>query len=292
MNKNTKSPLRYPGGKNKIFPFVELVIKKANINNCVYIEPFAGGAGIALNLLLSKQVEQIVINDYDRAIYSFWRAVLKETNRFIDHIYSTPVTIDEWHRQQTIYMNSKSYTFEYGFATFFLNRTNHSGILSAGPIGGKEQAGEWKLDVRYNKDMLVNRIQDIAKYKKNIKLYCKDVIKFIDLLLPRYEKNGFIYFDPPYYQKGKALYKNYFEHKHHIQIADSIFKNAKAAWIVSYDNTPEIETIYKDRFFKKFNLNYSLANNGKGTEIMVFKNQSLCPTVEEIEQSGINITLW
>ena len=130
------SPLRYPGGKHRLAGFIQLAIQNLNMPDCTYVEPFAGGAGVALSLLLDGTVNRIVINDYDKAIYSFWRAVRQEPTSLIDLIQNTPVTIDEWHRQKEIYLTSTAYSLDLAFATLFLNRTNRSGILNAGPIGG------------------------------------------------------------------------------------------------------------------------------------------------------------
>lgn len=160
------SPLRYPGGKTKIAPMVKLLIEKSGMKNVTYVEPFAGGAGVSLELLFSGEVDHIVINDYDKAIYSIWRAIIENTNQFVDLIENTEVSIDEWYRQKNIYTNqSNRYSVELAFATFFLNRTNRSGILAAGPIGGYAQNGNYLIDARYNKEELINRILRIAKYR-------------------------------------------------------------------------------------------------------------------------------
>lgn len=128
------SPLRYPGGKAKIASFVKMLIENTGNRHPVYMEPFAGGAGVAIELLLQDEVDEIVINDYDKAIYSFWRAVTKESDKLLDLIERTPVNIEVWRQQKEIYMNQNSrYSLELAFATFFLNRTNRSGILKAGP---------------------------------------------------------------------------------------------------------------------------------------------------------------
>lgn len=204
------SPLRYPGGKGKLAPFMEYMIIQLGHRGGTYIEPFAGGAGIAIELLLNGVVNQIVINDYDKGIWSFWKAILTETDRFINEIRNVPLTIYEWERQHEICINHNDrYSFELGFATFYMNRTNRSGIIKGGVIGGIEQNGNWTMDVRFNRNELIKRIQNIAKKKKNIKLYNKDVNSFINSYVPRYN-NALIYFDPPYYKKGKQLYMNFF----------------------------------------------------------------------------------
>lgn len=286
------SPLRYPGGKAKLAPFMGLMIDKINLANATYVEPFAGGAGIALDLLFNGVVENVVINDYDRAIYSFWRAVLTENERFIDSIYRVPVTTEEWFRQKEIYLNhNNKYSFELGFSTFFLNRTNRSGIIKGGMIGGNQQNGKWKIDARFNRENLASRVEKIGERKADIKLYYSDVVKFIVNYLPKYENNAFVYFDPPYYKKGRQLYKNFFQNKHHQMIEKYITENVKSNWIVTYDDVPEIIEIYKKYKIKRFDLNYSASKNRIASEIMIFQNQDMCPTNEELALRDININL-
>ncbi len=284
---NNVSPLRYPGGKSKISSFVKIVINKAAING-TYIEPFAGGAGVALQLLFDNAVDNIVINDYDKAIYSFWRAIKQDGKKLLDLIEKTPVTVDEWRKQKQIYLTANCYSVELAFATFYLNRTNRSGILTAGPIGGFEQCGNYKIDVRYNKKSLIRKIEKIMEYKKNIYVYNKDICKFVVNIIPKFENNAFVYFDPPYYNKGQQLYKNFLMHSDHEKIADLI-KKLNCPWIVSYDDVSDIEEIYAGYLIKKFSVNYSAANSGKSMELMIFGNRELCPDNIELKKANIEL---
>ena len=281
------SPLRYPGGKNKLYPLVKLMINRNN-NDLTYIEPFVGGGGLALALLYNEDVKKIVINDYDKAIYSVWRAILTETNKFIDLINKTPVTIEEWYHQRSIYLNkNKKYSLELGFATFFLNRTNRSGVLKAGPIGGYSQKGVYKIDCRYNKEQLIKKIIDISKNKNKIKLYNYDIRTFIKKIIPLY-KNAFIYFDPPYFNKGKELYKNFFNKQDHEDIA-ALIKSLKVNWMVTYDNSETIKEIYKEYDIKKYKVIYSLANTGESEELIFTSSPLLWPSKKDLEAIKVKI---
>ena len=284
------SPLRYPGGKNKISPFVKLIIDKSGLTNITYVEPFAGGAGVALSLLFSGTVNHIVINDYDKCIYSVWRAILNDTNEFIKLIKDTDVTIEEWHRQKDIYLTQNNkYSLELAFATFFLNRTNRSGILKARPIGGFNQNGNYLIDARFNKENLIQRIFDIADKKNQISLFNKDIRSFFKSYLPKYE-NVFLYLDPPYYKKGQELYKNFFTDKDHQEIAECV-KQLTCNWIITYDNTAEITKLYEEQQCGFFDLSYSLANNLRASELIVLSNDTLWPTEAELAENDININL-
>jgi len=279
------SPLRYPGGKSKIAPLIRLIIEKNGGPDITYIEPFAGGAGVALSLLIEGAVDQIVINDYDKAIYSFWRALKEAPQELIDLIEHTPLTIDEWKHQKEIYCTqNKKYSVELGFAAFYLNRTNRSGILSAGPIGGYNQTGNYGMDARFNRDALIGRIQEIAKYKSQIVVYNKEIRSFISGVIPKYQANAFVYFDPPYYENGQRLYKNFFSPTDHADIAHSIINGVNCPWVITYDDVPELREIYSDFVQRRYNLNYSAANKGKGSEIIIFKNSGLLPLSDEVRK--------
>ena len=286
------SPLRYPGGKGKLAPFMGLMINKMNIKNGTYIEPFAGGAGVALMLLMEGYVDDIVINDYDKAIYSVWRAIISESENLVDRILDTPVNIDEWKKQKEIYVKqNKKYSLDLAFATFFLNRTNRSGILTGGPIGGFEQTGNYGIDARYNAEKLAERIRTIAKYKKHIKVYNKEIVSFIENVLPNYGQNSLTYFDPPYFNKGPELYKNFFDKEDHAKIAQLILNGVPGNWIITYDDTPEIIELYKQQCIRRYDLNYSAANTGKSSEVIVFNDNKFCPTNQELLNQEININL-
>lgn len=285
------SPLRYPGGKGKLAPFMELLIKQTGHYGGTYIEPFAGGAGIALELLEKGIVSDIVINDLDKGIYSFWRAILTETDRFINDIHTVELTISEWNRQRAILENSNKYSYELGFATFYLNRTNRSGIIKGGVIGGLEQKGTWLMDARFNKDDMIERILRIAKNKNYIHLYNKDVVSFVSSYLPKYQKNAFVYFDPPYFGKGKQLYLNFFSYDDHARIEKMINSQVKCDWVITYDDVPEIASIYQKHVLRRIDLNYSAGIKRKASEIIIFRNNTMVPTTEQLEQNGVYVNL-
>ena len=239
------SPLRYPGGKNKLAKFIAKICVDNNINNH-YIEPYAGGAAVALYLLVEGKVSKITINDFDRSIYAFWHSVLKNTKKLCNLIEETDITIENWQKAKEIQRNKKKATLlELGFSTFFLNRTNISGIISAGVIGGIKQEGKYKMNCRFNKEDLISRIKKVAEHKKNITIYNLNAVELIKKIQKKETNSQTIfYFDPPYYLKGSSLYVNYYNHADHKKIAQMIKKIEKSEWIISYDNASQIQKIY------------------------------------------------
>lgn len=275
------SPLRYPGGKSRLTNFMKLVIKENNLENGVYIEPFAGGAGLALGLLLDNYVDEIVINDVDPAIFAFWYSVINLTDELIHLIDNTSVSINEWYKQKQIFTEcDASQLLDLGFATFFLNRTNRSGILNAGVIGGKNQTGEWKLDARFPKESLIKKIQHIGKYRHKITLCNLDARAFILKYANNLQKKSLIYLDPPYFHKGQKLYLNALRPDDHILIAHCIANHIDTHWITSYDNTPEISSLYSKYRQASYNLNYTAANRYHGSEIIIYSHKLKIPLIE------------
>ena len=275
------SPLRYPGGKRKLANYVKLVFQQNALCDGVYAEAYAGGAAVALSLLLGEYVGQIYINDIDRGIYSFWKCVLHDTDTLCEAISDTPVTIDEWYKQKRVQKQADPTSLQLALSTFFLNRTNRSGIISGGIIGGKKQTGEWKIDARFNKTNLTKRIKKISRYRDRIHLYGVDAREFIQDVVSQLPKKSLTFFDPPYFIKGQQLlYTNFYSPEDHIGIAKSI-SSLSTPWILSYDDVNEIRRLYVDYQHVEYGLNYSAQNRYRGDEILFASNNISLPEVPD-----------
>ena len=267
--KKIYSPLRYPGGKSKLSGLTAQILADNKLSNGHYVEPYAGGAGLALSLLFNEHVSDIHINDLDISIWSFWHCVLKKNKELNELIQLTPVNMDEWYKQKEIQANPKKYSvLEIGFATFFLNRTNRSGIINAGVIGGRSQNGNYKIDCRYNIEDLVERIQKIRKYKTRIHLSRLDALKFMQKKQKELPKRTLFYIDPPYFNQGSSLYKSFYGPDDHKFVSEIITK-FKKPWIITYDNVPQISFLYKNFRQFTFNINYSVNSKRVGTELLI-----------------------
>jgi DNA adenine methylase len=267
----TNTPLRYPGGKSSITPFLEEVINLNGIRGGVYVEPYAGGAGAALNLLFNEVVERIVINDLDPCVFSFWRALIDHTNEFLCRIESTPLNLDEWHRQEAILKNWPNHdTLDVGYATFFLNRCNYSGILKAGPIGGKTQSGKYTLDVRFNHGDLMDKVVRIADHADRIDVYNLDALELLTAVVPRLQEPVLVYLDPPYYEKGSQLYLNAYTHADHAKLANLMSDVGEDVhWVMTYDDAQQIRSLYEANWVETYSLNYFIHHARQGNELMI-----------------------
>ena len=271
--KKSLSPLRYPGGKNKLSSYVQQLIKYNNLEKCTYIEPYTGGGAVALRLLFDGIVDNIIINDFDRSIYAFWYSVLNYTDELCSLIEKTPVTMENWFKQRDIQKEKDNVDLlTLGFSTLFLNRTNRSGIIKAGVIGGLNQTGNYKIDCRFNKDNIIEKIKSIANFKEKITLYNLDTLKLIDDVIPNIANEKFIFFDPPYYKKGSSLYVNFYKHDDHVELMNHISSLTDSYWITSYDNVPEITDLYSAFRNNVYSLSYTANIKYKGKEVMFFSD--------------------
>jgi DNA adenine methylase len=267
------SPLRYPGGKGKLVNYFKELFKENSLNGGIYVEPYVGGASIALSLLIEGYASNVIINDKDKSIFAFWYSVLNYPNELCQLIKKTPVNLETWEKQKKVQKEKeKQDLLTLGFSTFFLNRTNRSGIITAGAIGGKSQKGRWKIDARYNKDELIIRIKRISLYKNKIKLFNLDAVKLIEMLKQKLPRKTLIYLDPPYYKKGKELYLNYYLDEDHIKIANEINKTKKQKWIITYDDADLIKKLYENNQMLNYSLPYSAGKSKKGNELMIFSD--------------------
>lgn len=268
----TKSILRYPGGKTQLAKFVSNLISINKIKDPIYCEPFSGGSGVSMELLLTNKVNSVILNDLDPSIYSIWFAMLHDTDKFVDAVQSMHITMDEWHHHKDIYSELKDipvYDFRLAVSALFLNRTNRGGIITGGPIGGHEQKSKYSLDCRFNKADIVNKIYAIAEQRHRIRLYMLDAKDLInDILLQESPEQLFTFFDPPYYQQGQALYKNAFKHEDHVALAASIKTMDEYKWITTYDECPEIQSIYSEYHLFTYKLRYSVNQFRKANEYL------------------------
>jgi len=278
------SPLRYPGGKNKLAPFIAQVCLDNKINEH-YVEPYSGGASVALFLLFGGFVSKVTINDKDRSIYAFWYSVLNHSKKLCQMIEDADLSIGEWKKQKEIQLKKqKADLLELGFSTFYLNRTNRSGIINAGVIGGLRQDGNYKMDCRFNKKDLIARIKKIASRKKDIKLYKKDALKLIDKIQNDSEgANIIFYFDPPYYDKANTLYMNHYQEKDHIMVSEKIKSIQNFHWIISYDNVPTINKLYSGHMKKEFSFKHMIVNKRMGNEVLY-----ISPTLKVTNINNLN----
>lgn len=269
------TPLRYPGGKAKLTPYIKGLIRENSLFDCEYVEPYAGGSGVALELLFHEYVSRIHINDLSRPVYAFWKSVLDHTEELCRLVHDTPVTVQSWDSQKSVFLNQRDFgNVQLGFSAFFLNRTNRSGIFNGGIIGGRGQLGQWKINARYNRDELVYRIESIARMRKRIRLTGMDALRLLQTRGKEWTSKTLFYLDPPYYGKGRGLYYDFYEPKDHLQISRFLAGDfADKFWAISYDNVRPIRDLYRGRERFVYHIGYSARDVRQGCEVMFFSDR-------------------
>jgi DNA adenine methylase len=282
MAKN-RTPLRYPGGKARLRPYLERLISENRLYDAHYVEPFCGGAGLALELLMDYVVSAIHINDFDRAVYAFWYSAVNNTEALCELIEASPCNMETWNFQRNVWKNrDNADLLELGFATFFLNRTNRSGILEAGVIGGKLQTGTWKIDARYNRSELISRIKAIGEFRSRIFVSNLEAQTFLANVTPNLPEKSLVYLDPPYVEKGPGLYLNSYVENDHRRLAAWVRNNLNRPWMVSYDDHPLIRECYEGLTDAAMNLPYSAYGNARrGTELIYFSEGLTIPDMSD-----------
>ncbi|TKB67064.1 MAG: DNA adenine methylase [Nitrospira sp.] len=254
--------------------YIKALLKENKLLDGEYVEPYAGGAAIAMELLFHEYVSRVHINDLSRPIYAFWKSVLCHTDHLCELVHDTPLTIRSWDKQKKVFANQNdSDDLVLGFATFFLNRTNRSGILNGGIIGGRDQTGEWKIDARFNRDELIRRIEAIAKMEPRIQLTRMDALDFIKTHMPSWPAKTLIYIDPPYYEKGRDLYYDFYQPNDHETVQKFVARElSRMRWLVSYDNVAAIRALYKGYQQITYGIGYSAHNAREGSEAIFFSD--------------------
>lgn len=287
-----RTPLRYPGGKQRLAPFIRELLKENDLLGGHYAEPYAGGAGVALELLLDGAVSYVHLNDSSYPIYAFWRSVIFQPDELCRRIMSASLTVDEWKRRRHIVQHPTEYDeLEVGYSALYLNRCNRSGVLTGGLIGGLQQDGKWTMAARFPRKELVRRIESIAARRHSIMLFNWDAEKFMVEHVPKLPERTLVYCDPPYYAITSRLYLNQYRSSDHARVA-AVIQQLPRRWIVSYDNAPEIRELYKRRRFFPYYLQYNANKVYRGQELFIFSDDIRIPTRSSLPNIDDALNAW
>lgn len=274
---NAVSPFRYPGGKGFLSALLKQSMAKLDkASDTVFAEPFCGGAGAALILLADGDADAVMLNDADLRIFSAWHAILEEPERFVAKLRNVRLDMQEWyhHRDLVSGFSDDKYNFDVGFSTFYMNRTTRSGIiLNAGPIGGYDQRGKWKLDARFNVERLASQVEWLAANRSRIELSNLDALSFIDRVRRKPTSDNTLFFiDPPYVKAGGRLYFDGMSEAKHVALSDILTSGTVKHWVLTYDDAPLIRQLYQSQKCSNILVSYSLQSKRRENEILVEPN--------------------
>lgn len=271
------SPLRYPGGKRRLANYVSLLYRSNGLLDGEYAEVYAGGGAVALTLLYGQYASRVHINDVDPGVFAFWQTARDNTEALCRLVSDATLTVDEWNRQRKVLLSKEPDQVDLAFATFYLNRTNRSGIITGGVIGGKKQTGAWKIDARFRKADLVRRIERIGRWASRLSVTNLDGADFLRIIAPTLPVKSLVYLDPPYFVKGQEmLYANYYEPADHSEIA-KLVQALDRPWMVSYDDRAEVRDLYLERRAVDYDIAYSASKRYRGREVAFFSDGLILP---------------
>lgn len=274
----TLTPLRYPGGKTRLLEFFRELLISNELVGCAYVEPFAGGAGVAIGLLRQEFVSDVYINDINPGIYSFWNTVKSDPDYLCRRIRNVRVTMNVRSRQKRVLANWQEHEErEVAFATLFLNRVNRSGILDGGAIGGTNQSGKWKIDARFTRKTLTDKIEKLARLAHRVHVYGTDAVKFLRSVSRKLSKDDVVYLDPPYFNRARDLYLDFFQLDDHRRLAEFI-KELPQNWVVTYDLDDRACDLYTNCTQYSYALRYSANRPSTGMELLAAKPALELPT--------------
>jgi DNA adenine methylase len=285
FNGNPISPLRYPGGKTLLSNYIADVMEAHLLIGCTFYEPYVGGASVSLDLFNKGFIANAIWLERDPLIYAFWYSVLRMNEQLCEEIYNLDVSLETWdsyqdYRRAIDPPNDLHELLLFGLAGLFFNRTNFSGILKAGPIGGRNQSSNYGIDCRFKKDRLITQIQNIARYSDRIELHYGDAISFMDNNVRRISSGfNFVYVDPPYYVQGKELYRYFYNDRQHEDLAFFI-RAQNFPWLISYDDHPKIREFYSANEIQPIYLDYKVRTSRRAQELLI-SNIEIPPPVYE-----------
>jgi DNA adenine methylase len=274
------TPLRYPGGKARLAPYIAELIRAQRPRPTVYAEPFAGGAGAAIRLLADEVVDSIRINDLDPGIAALWRCIFNDTDELVRRVQTAKVTVAAWRRHRNIYGNPTEHDDRtLGFSTFFLNRCNRSGILNARPIGGLDQTGTWKIDARFNRQDLIERIRYLSEFRHRVSVSQLDARAFLQVVAAEPART-LVYVDPPYLGQGDDLYLDRLRYDDHQELA-GLLTSSELRWFMTYDCDEHItDDLYTGLRCARFNIKHTAQRQHVGSEYAIYSDNLAVPSLD------------
>lgn len=268
------SPLRYPGGKRRLVPYLAAALAENSLRPDLFIEPYAGGASVSLELLYLNLVGRIVIGDADPVVNAFWETVVTDVDWLCEQVESISLDLKTWERMKQTNFRARR---KLALACLYLNRTSFNGALheGAGPIGGKAQASEYDIGCRFPRERLVSRLRKCATLADRI-----DVAPAQDAMITvrqarerarREDASAFFYLDPPFWAKSRFLYRRSFTDLAHERLADQLHW-LQDHFLLSYDPAPEIVELYTGHnagTVAEIELFYSASSRSAGKEIVI-----------------------
>lgn len=254
--------------------YVSGVLEENLLAGCTFYEPYAGGASVSLDLLRMGFVDKAVLIERDPLVYAFWHSVFNATDALCEAIEACEVTLETWHDLQATKAvddpTTSTYTLlQLGLSGLFFNRTNFSGIIGAGPIGGQAQTSAYKINCRFNKTALIKQIKTASLLAPRVSVIFGDALTYLRNNTTKISAGfSFVYIDPPYYTQGRKLYRHHYTDTDHEMLATYITSQSYP-WLVSYDDHPRIRELYALEQMQHIYLDYKVKTSRTAQELLI-----------------------
>jgi len=239
MANRALSPLRYPGAKRLLLPAIRDLLPE---HVDLLIEPFAGGASVALALLDEGRADRVVLGDADPLVAAFWSVATSRPDELIEAMRAETPSVERWDYWRAAEPDDE---LKAACKCLYLNRTSFSGNLhhEAGPLGGRAGRGEG-IAGRWAPETVASRIRHVAELGRGgrITVVAGDWQETVDVGL-RMAPDPLVYADPPYVSAGTRLYRASFTVGDHGNLADGL-ATAPYRWLLSYDDHPTTRRLY------------------------------------------------
>ena len=277
--KPSVTPLRYPGGKTWLLDYVKAFARFHKLSSTTIVEPYGGSASISVGLIRSQLVTDATVCERDPLIVAFWNVAIHRNEELIEYLSSLEINMETWYglrRYLDLEKTNLQNELEAAGAFLFFNRTNYSGIIKGGPLGGKKQLSKYKLNCRFNKGRIADKIRSLKALEDKLKIIQIDGLEYMKNHALQSPDNVFFYVDPPYYGAGKDLYRFYFTDFDHQQLS-AFLTGTEIPWLLSYDDAEFIRNLYQKKSNLPVYTDYQSGHLRRGVKELLISNYVIPP---------------
>lgn len=260
------SPFRYPGGKTWLVSLMCQWLDSMKLKPAEFIEPFAGGGIVGLNVAFRRLAEHVTLVELDEEVAAVWQTIIYgDAKRLTDRIATFDLTLDSIKKELS--ENPRSLE-EKAFQTILRNRVNRGGILAPG--AGMLRYGENGKGIksRWYPETLNKRILRVAKMREHITFIKGDGLEVLRRSANRADVVFFI--DPPYTagskQAGRRLYTHHeLDHEELFRVTSTLAGD----FLMTYSDAERVRELAQQHNFDTQEIAMKSNHHVKMTELLI-----------------------
>lgn len=273
------SPLRYPGGKSRIWEHLAAQYTQAPLGELdaeIWFEPFAGGLGAGLKMLQESIIGELWFCEANRGLGALWGELVANPTALIDTVSSLPerMSLDVYQEALAVLAAPDSYPqLQVAVAALVVNRCSRSGMVTptTGPIGGKQQDGKYRVGDRWNLPRTISTLEKLAPLTRYMRFVGPDGISALaGLPNSGFAEEVFVFADPPYVGAGQRLYQHGLDESGHRALADALHDLDETHWVLAYDEAPLVRELYEGLHIQEYTLHHTANRSKSGAELLIY----------------------